>query len=37
MKNKILWSRAKVGFLGIQDGVGIGYHAIADHLNETIQ
>ena len=37
MKNKILWSLAIVGFLGIQVGVGIGYYTIADHMNETIQ
>jgi len=36
MKNKILWSFAIVLFIGSQVGVGIGYHAVANYLEEVI-
>lgn len=36
MKNKILWSLAIVLFLGVQVGVGYGYHAVANYLEEVI-
>ena len=36
MKNKILWSLAVVLFLGAQVGVGFGYHAVANYLEEVI-
>jgi hypothetical protein len=37
VKNKFFWSVAIVLFLGAQVSVGLGYHAVANWLDATLE
>ncbi len=37
MKNKVLWGFAIAFFLGTQVGVGIGYHAMINWMDSSLE
>jgi len=35
MKTKLLWSTAIILFIGVQVGVGVGYHSISNWMDNS--